>query len=88
MHGSFQPLDEAPDVIDIDGCAEIERRHLEWSGSSRCLGLKPRSEGLVDDGSEGTPGRAGDSLQAGRHVIIEGQGRSHWHIVKSYRDAS
>ena len=88
MQRPLQPLDEAPDVIELDGRAEVERRHLVWGGGSRFARLEPGPQRVVDDGPERAPRYPGCTLKTRGHVVVEGQGRSHRHIMKSGLEAS
>ena len=57
---------------------EIAGRYLEsWTRGGNTSIRQPASQRFVDDVSEGPPGAARFRLELYRHIIVQGEGRSH-----------
>lgn len=84
MQRALEQLDQLRDAVDLEALAkaEIERCDREGSGGLAFLRLEAGAQRVVDDRAKRPSGGAGCALQAGRHVVVKGQGRSHGHIMK------
>ena len=90
MQWAFKPFEQLGDAVDLESLpqAEIERRDGVGNQGLACLGLEPGAERLVDDRAKGATRRSSYPLQSGGDIVVEGQGRSQWHIMKGGQEAS
>ena len=81
MERAFELLDELPDIIQGKSrleITEIAGRYFEGVGVGRDAPTRqPAAQHLIDDLAEGPVGKTRFGLELGRHIIVQGERRSH-----------
>ena len=90
MLRALEAFNEFGDRIKVDACTQtkVKRGDLKSRGGSHRVGIEANPQSIVYDRPEGAASHPSGCPEPRGNIVIQGQCRSCWHIVKRIALAS